>query len=109
MHRPGRSLAVPIHVTGLAHPNVPRFDALFGGCRLPLGQRVEAVANPNVIGDCRNQSDFLNKVFIGQRVEPVVVWVLRALEAFSNDAGDKSNCVVCRQSSLKLSAHLLWL
>ena len=78
-------------VTGRPYPKVPRFDALFGRCGLPLAERVEAVPNPDIIGDCGNQSDFLNEVFVGKCVETLVVRILRALEAFSDRKSTRLN------------------
>ena len=73
---------------------------------LPLAEWDEAVANPDVVGDCSNQLDLLNQPVVGKGNQAWILRVVRGLEAVSNNAGYESHGFDGGQRALEIAADL---
>ena len=73
---------------------------------MPLAERYEPVANPDIVGNRFSQRDLRHEVFIGQIVEALVFRIVHFLEAIANDSGDEGNGFDRRESALKFAADM---
>src|SRR6266849_6191757 len=85
---------------------VPKESALIAVGWLPLAERDESVANPDVVGNCSNQLDLLNQPVVGKGDQAWILRVMRGLETVSNDPGYEGNGFDGGQRALKVAAYL---
>lgn len=72
----------------------------------PVAQRIEAIANPDVVRHCSGKVRLLDQIVVGKCSEVSEVRIIDALQSFADDVSDEGDSPDSGQRTLEFTDDL---